>query len=104
MLTVANGPPSLWSATRSKTTVQNAFDHWKKHASEFPEYVNAKQYVEGARQFVTESPAGILTKTRPNGETLFHFPATNTFAVRGLDGAAKTMFRPLDGINYWNMQ
>lgn len=94
----------IWSSTPSRTSIENAYRHWTKHASEFPEFHNAKQYVEAARNFVTNPPAGTLTKVRPNGEKVFYNPATNTFAVQGADGAPKTMFRPKDGINYWHRQ
>jgi RHS repeat-associated protein len=99
---VAIGP--IWSSTQNKTAVQNAFDHWVKHRAEFPEFTNAKQYVEGAHKFIKNPPPGTLTKTRSNGEKLFYNPATNTFAVQAANGAPKTMFKPQDGINYWNRQ
>jgi RHS repeat-associated protein len=91
--TAAAGGP-IWSATKGKTSVENAFGHWKKHGAEFPEFQNAKQYTEGARRFLNEPPRGALTKARPNGETIVYDPATNAFGVRAADGAPKTMFRP----------
>ncbi len=33
---VTKGP--LWTSTKSKSAVENAFDHYKKHKSEFPEF------------------------------------------------------------------
>jgi YD repeat-containing protein len=94
----------LWTSTKAKTGVENAFGHWQKHGAEFPEFQNAKQYVEGAKDFFSKPPSGTLTKTRPNGDTLFYNPANNTFGVQAADGAPRTMFRPTDGINYWNKQ
>jgi hypothetical protein len=96
--------PTLWTSTNSRTGVQNAFDHFKKHGAEFPECPNAMQYAKRAWEFVTNPPAGTLTKLRPNGDVLFYNPATNTFAVRTADGSLRTMFRPTNGINYWNLQ
>lgn len=84
----------VWSSTTSKTPVENAYGHWSKHGSEFPEYQNALQYAEGAKDFVSHPPSGALVKTRPNGDTVLYDPATNTFAVKDADGAPKTMFRP----------
>jgi filamentous hemagglutinin len=84
--------------------VENAYDHWNKHRAEFPEFQNSKQYVEGAVNFFTHPPPGTLTKLRPNGDKLFYNPATNTFGVQAPDGAPRTMFRPADGIIYWNKQ
>lgn len=70
----------------------------------FPEFQNAKQYAEGAKKFFSEPPAGTLTKTRPNGDLLLFDPASNTFGVQAANGSPQTMFRPKDGINYWNRQ
>jgi len=92
---------SIWSSTRKLSSVKNAFGHWKKHASEFPEFVNAKQYVEGAKNFLNNSPAGTLMKTRANGDILKYHPGTNTFGVMDATGVPSTMFRPTDGMKYW---
>ena len=66
--------------------------------SRIPEFQNAKQYVEGTKNFFSSPPAGTLTKTRPNGDTLFYNQGNNTFGVQAADGAPRTMFRPSDGI------
>jgi hypothetical protein len=94
----------FWSATRARTAVENAFEHWKKHANEFPELANSKQYWEAAHNFVANPPAGALVKTRANGDVLIYDAATNTFGSRAADGAPRTMFRPQDGIDYWKRQ
>ena len=85
---------NIWSATKNKTAVQNAFGHWKKHGAEFPEFRNAKEYVEGAQRFVNQPPQGVLSRVRANGDTVLYDQATNTFGVRAADGAPRTMFRP----------
>ncbi|MEW6120403.1 MAG: RHS repeat-associated core domain-containing protein [Pseudomonadota bacterium] len=95
---------SLWSTTKSKSAVENAFGHWSKHKSEFPELQNAKQYAERAKDFLTNPPKGTLTKTNSRGDTLRYDPGTNTFGVLGKDGAPRTMFRPKEGMGYWNRQ
>jgi hypothetical protein len=92
---------SIWSSTSKLSSVKNAFGHWKKHAAEFPEFVNAKQYVEGAKNFLHNSPAGTLMKTRANGDILKYHPGTNTFGVMDATGVPRTMFRPTDGMKYW---
>jgi pyocin large subunit-like protein len=94
----------FWSSTGSSTAVENAYGHWDKHMSEFPEYQNSVQYVQGAQEFVSDPPAGTLTKTRSNGDTLLYDPSTNTFAVKAINGAPRTMFRPQGGLSYWNKQ
>ena len=98
------GIKKLWSSTKKLTSVKNAFNHWKKHAGEVPEYMNAKQYVEGSKQFLNNSPAGTLIKNRANGDVMKYHPDTNTFGVMDSLGVPKTMFRPLDGMEYWLKQ
>ncbi|MGN6317219.1 DUF637 domain-containing protein [Trinickia sp.] len=100
----STGSSSFWSSTGSSSAVENAYGHWDKHMSEFPEYQNAVQYVQGAQDFVSSPPPGTLIKTRPNGDTLLYNPSTNTFAVKTIDGAPRTMFRPQGGMSYWNKQ
>jgi len=90
-----NQRPPIWSATKTKSAVENAIDHFLKHRLEFPELQNSLQYVAAARRFVDSPPAGTLVKLRPTtGELVLYEPATNTFAVRATNGAPKTMFRP----------
>lgn len=84
----------LWTSTKSKTAVENAFAHWKKHGAEFSQIQNAKQYIESAKGFFSNPPAGTLTKVRSNGEKVFYNPTSNTFGVQAADGAPKTMFQP----------
>jgi len=95
---------SLWTSTKSKSAVENAFGHWKKHKVEFPEFQNAKQYVEGTQKFLNSPPKGTLSKSGSNGDTLLYNPKTNTFGVKDANGAPRTMFRPKDGMDYWNKQ
>ena len=71
----------LWTSTKAKTGVENAFGHWQKHGAEFPEFQNAKQYVESVKDFFSKPPSGTLMKTRPNGDTLFYNPANPTSAT-----------------------
>ncbi len=94
----------LWSSTKNKPAVENALEHWNKHKSEFPEFQNAKQYAEGAKDFLTNPPKGTMTKTNSRGDMLRYDPSTNTFGVLSKDGAPRTMFRPKDGMDYWNRQ
>jgi len=84
----------IWTETKKDDPVSNAYGHWDKHKAEFPEFQNSKQYVDATHDFVTNPPEGTLTKTRPNGDTLYYNPKTNTFGVKNADGVPKTMFRP----------
>jgi len=98
------GESSIWSATKKLSGVENAFEHWGNHGDEFPEYGNAKQYVEGAHEFFSNSPEGTLMKSRENGDTLFYHPESNTFGVTNSNGVPRTMFRPIEGMDYWLKQ
>jgi len=91
----------IWS---SSDPVKNAFNHWKKHGAEFPEFMNAKQYVEGAGNFLNNSPIGTLVKQRPNGDILKYHSGSNTFGVMDAAGSPRTMFKPTTGLDYWLKQ
>ena len=93
-----------WSSTRNFSSVENAQIHWSKHAGEFPEYTSSAQYARAAQSFVTAPPLGTLIKNKPNGDTVYYSAETNTFAVKDLTGAPRTMFKPVDGIEYWRRQ
>jgi RHS repeat-associated protein len=96
---------SIWSSTNKLSAVRNAFAHWLKHGRKFPHLQNAKQYVDEALEFVTNPPAGTLSKLRANGDTVLYNPATNTFAVTTAAGAPRTMFKPSgNGMTYFNAQ
>ncbi|WP_170565662.1 RHS repeat-associated core domain-containing protein [Ruegeria atlantica] len=94
----------IWSGTKTKTPAQNAQAHYQKHKLEFPEYSNAAQYTQAARSFVSNPPKGTQSKVRPNGDTMYYNPNTNTFAVATPSGAPRTMFRPSAGRSYWENQ
>ncbi len=38
LLATREGGGSLWSSRKSRSAVEIAFGHWKKHGSEFPEF------------------------------------------------------------------
>jgi filamentous hemagglutinin len=93
----------VWSHGRGGAA-RNAEEHWEKHGGEFPEFHSAREYEDGALRFITNPPAGTLTKTNDRGDTLYYEPATNTFAVKDRRGEPRTFFRPDDGRVYWNRQ
>ena len=98
------GNQSTWTSTGTKTGIENAVSHWNKHEDEFPKYENAEQYFDGALDVVNNPPEGTLTKTAANGDNLIYDPISNTFAVQSSNGQIRTMFRPSDGLDYWNRQ
>jgi hypothetical protein len=94
----------LWTSAKGKNGVQNAYAHFVKHRSEFPELQNALQYVKAAREIANSPSSKVLSKVRANGDRLFYDMNTNTFVSQRLDGALRTMFRPSNGLEYWNLQ
>lgn len=84
-------------------SLQKGLEHWSKHRAEFPELGNALQYFRMAKDFFGRPPAGVLTKARGTDLLQYH-PATNTFGVRSSNGVIRTVFRPVDGIEYWRRQ
>jgi len=83
---------------------ENAEHHWRKHGSEFSQFHSAGQYENGAREFMAKPPPGTLTKHRPNGDTLFYNPQSNTFGVATRQGRPRTFFKPRSGRAYWDRQ
>ncbi len=94
----------LWTSTGTRTARENAVAHWEKHKAEFPEYDDAEAYIAGVHEFFSNPPPGTLKKRRRNGDQLQYHPESNTFAVRDRRGAPRTMFRPRNGMRYWNRQ
>ena len=92
---------SIWTFSKNISSARNAFLHWIKHSKDFPEFRNAKQYVEGARNFLHKSPSGTLVKIRKNGDILKYHPKSNTFGVMDANGVPRTFFKPKGGITYW---
>ncbi len=85
---------NCWSSTRNRTSVENAFGHWKKHKSEFPNLNNAKEYVEAGTAFLRSTDPSVLTRTRANGDVIRFNPATNEFGVMDPSGVPRTYFKP----------
>ncbi|MBP6218267.1 MAG: hypothetical protein KA436_06750 [Oligoflexales bacterium] len=87
----------LWSSAKHRTALQNAYQHFKKHGNDFPQFPNALKYVEGAHDFMKNPPSGTLTKVRPTGDKIFYHQETNTLAIETADGIARTMYKPKIG-------
>jgi hypothetical protein len=94
--------PQVWSKGIYHDPTENALKHFEKHRSDFPEYQDVQEYVEGAHVFMENPPEGTLMKVRAHGEECFYHPDTNTFACRTPEGIPKTMFRPSTGMEYWD--
>lgn len=84
----------IWTSTKKRTSVRNAYRHWKDHGHEFSTLQNSKQYVEATRNFTQNPPSGTLTKIRPNGDVVLYSPSSNTFAITNEQGFPRTMYKP----------
>ena len=89
----------IWSSSRNKTGVQNAYGHYEKHGGEFEDVQNAKQYVESAQDFLDSSDPNVLTRYRydlqGNISGIARYdPTTEEFGVKMADGTPRTYFKP----------
>ncbi|WP_430733403.1 hypothetical protein [Ectothiorhodospira lacustris] len=84
---------ALWTSTRSQSVAENAFRHFKDHGADFGAK-NAVDYVRKAEHFLHNPTAGVLSKTRANGDVVRFDPATNAFGVMDKTGAPRTFFKP----------
>jgi hypothetical protein len=85
---------AIWTSTKKFSSVENAFDHWQRHGSDFPQLQNSKQYVDAATNFVNSPPNTALTKVRANGDTVIYDPVSDTFAIKAPSGEPRTMYIP----------
>ena len=94
---------AMWSSNRKYTASQNADYHFKRDGRDFGAR-NVDDYVRQAHAFIDHPPRGTLKLTRRNGDRLFYDPAGNTFVVADRRGSPRTMFKPRDGMAYWEKQ
>ena len=97
-----DGKP-MWSASRRYSAEENARRAFARNGQAFGAD-NVDAFVEKAHDFVQRPPKGTLTLTRNNGDTLLYDPKGNVFAVRSKAGAPRTMFKPDEGMAYWEEQ
>lgn len=95
--------PDIWTQGRFQDSIISALDHYQRHGRQFGAS-GAIEYVDMTYDFVRNPPVGAIKKLRSNGDILIYHPGTNTFATVNSDGIARTMFKPDEGIDYWNRQ
>lgn len=93
----------MWSASRKFSAQQNAQRAFDRNGRAFGAD-SVDEFVEKAHSFVSDPPKGTLTMTRNNGDKLFYDPKANIFAVASKAGAPRTMFKPDEGMSYWEEQ
>ncbi len=100
--TAPDGKPS-WAASKRNSAEEGAERAFERNGEAFGSKT-VDQFILKAHAFVGHPPKGTLTLTRKNGDTLFYDPKANVFAVASKDGAPRTMFKPDDGMDYWEKQ
>jgi pyocin large subunit-like protein len=99
---LVDGKP-MWSASRKYSASENAQRAFDRNGAAFGAR-DIDTFVGKAHAFVEHPPKGTLTMTRKNGDTLFYDPKGNVFAVASKEGAPRTMFKPDEGMAYWEEQ
>ncbi|RAK63417.1 hypothetical protein [Phenylobacterium kunshanense] len=99
---LVDGKP-MWSASRRFSAEENAQRAFARNGEAFgADTVDV--FVRKAHAFVDNPPKGTLTLTRANGDRLLYDPKGNVFAVASKAGAPRTMFKPDEGMAYWEEQ
>ena len=97
-----DGSP-MWAPNARRTAQEAAERQFERNGKDFGAK-SLDEYVDKTHAFVGSPPKGTLRHTRNNGDKLFYDPKGNVFAVATKDGAPRTMFKPEDGMAYWEKQ
>jgi pyocin large subunit-like protein len=97
-----DGKP-VWAPSKRFTAEEGAQKQFERDGDAFGAKTR-EQFVQKAHAFVGHPPKGTLTLTRKNGDILYYDPKGNVFAVASKEGAPRTMFKPDDGMAYWEKQ
>jgi pyocin large subunit-like protein len=97
-----DGKP-MWASNRTRSGEENAQKQFERNGQDFSA-ASLDDYVRKAHAFVDSPPKTVLTVARRNGDVLFYDPKANVFAVADREGAPRAMFKPRDGMAYWQQQ
>lgn len=92
-----------WAANSRHTAEDNARYQFDKRGADFG-LTDFKAFVSRADAFVAHPPQEVLKMERSNGDVLLYDPKSNVFAVADKSGAPRTIFKPSDGMAYWDAQ
>jgi hypothetical protein len=92
-----------WASSRKRSAAESAASQFQRSGAEFGAS-DVNDYASKAKAFVSHPPHGTLTLERKNGDRLLYDPKGNVFAVATRDGAPRTMFKPREGMAYWEQQ
>ena len=99
---VDDGKP-MWASNRTRGGEDNAQKQFERNGQDFGA-ASLGDYVRKAHAFVDAPPKDALTVSRRNGDVLYYDPKANIFVVADRQGAPRTMFKPRDGMAYWQQQ
>lgn len=97
-----DGKP-MWAASQRYSAEESARRGFERNGEAFGAR-DVEAFVRKAHAFVEKPPAGTLRFVRANGDHLFYDPKDNVFAVTNAEGAPRTLFKPDDGMAYWQEQ
>lgn len=92
-----------WASSRKHSASDGARAQFERDGAQFGA-TDVNDYAAKAHAFISHPPKGTLTLERKNGDVLLYDPKTNVFAVATRDGAPRTMFKPDQGMAYWEEQ
>ncbi len=92
---------SKWAAKKNLSSVDNAKAKWEKHKKAFPEIKNLQEYIAAAHKFKSLSLPDKQEKKMQNGDLVVFEYKSNVCVVYDKKGLPKTMFRPSDGLLYF---
>src|SRR3569833_346299 len=99
----SNSHDTWWASSRKRSASESARAQFERDGAQFGA-ADVNDYAATAHAFISHPPKGTLTLERKNGDVLLYDPKTNVFAVANRDGAPRTMFKPDQGMAYWEQQ
>jgi len=93
-----DGKP-MWAANRRLTAEEAAEKQFARNGEDFGAKT-VEDYARKAQAFVSKPPSGTQVITRQRG-TIMYDAKSNTFAATTPDGVPRTMFKPEEGVAYW---
>ena len=93
----------MWSDNRRHSAAENAQYQFEHHGEEL-DAKSLDAFLTKTHAFVDSPPSTTLKLVRANGDQLMFDPKSGLFAVARKDGAPRTVFKPQDGMAYWQAQ
>ena len=93
----------MWSDNRRHSAAENAQYQFEHHGEEL-DAKSLDAFLTKTHAFVDSPPSTTLKLVRANGDQLMFDPKSGLFAVARKDGAPRTVFKPRDGMAYWQAQ